>query len=60
MYLARTMTDISTTEIGDAFGGRDHTTVMYACNKMKEKTENDAYFNALINKIIKNIKTEEI
>ena len=60
MYLARTMTDISTTEIGDAFGGRDHTTVMYACNKMKEKTENDAFFNALINKIIKKIKTEEI
>ncbi len=60
MYLARTMTDISTTEIGDAFGGRDHTTVMYACNKMKEKTENDPFFNALINKIIKKIKTEEI
>jgi len=59
MYLARTMTDISTTEIGDAFGGRDHTTVMHACNKIKEKLENDAYFAALVNKIVKFIKTEE-
>ena len=45
MYLARTMTDISTTEIGDAFGGRDHTTVMYACNKMKEKTPENPGFS---------------
>ena len=33
MYLARTMTDeFSTNDIGEAFGGRDHTTVMHACN----------------------------
>jgi len=59
MYLARTMTDASTTEIGDAFGGKDHTTVMHACNKIKEKVEVDAYFAAHVNKLIKIIKTEE-
>jgi len=60
MYLARTMiVDISTTDIGDAFGGRDHTTVMHACNKIKLKLESDAYFVALVNKIIKEIKTED-
>jgi chromosomal replication initiator protein len=60
MYLARTMiVDISTTDIGDAFGGRDHTTVMHACNKIKVKLESDAYFVALVNKIIKEIKTED-
>ena len=61
MYLARTMiVDISTTDIGDAFGGRDHTTVMHACNKIKVKLEsNDNYFIAFINKIIKEIKSED-
>ena len=60
MYLARTMiVDISTTDIGDAFGGRDHTTVMHACNKIKTKLESEPYFVALINKIIKELKTED-
>ncbi len=33
MYIARNMTDYSTTEIGYDFGGRDHTTVMHACRR---------------------------
>ena len=38
MYLARTLTDeFSTNDIGEAFGGKDHTTVMHACNKIKAK-----------------------
>jgi chromosomal replication initiator protein len=60
MYLARTMTDkFSTTDIGEAFGGRDHTTVMHACNKIKEKMNSDPYFNTKINQIIKKIRTIE-
>jgi chromosomal replication initiator protein len=60
MYLARNMTDeFSTTEIGDAFGGRDHTTVMYAVEKIKEKTVSDPYFNAKINEIMKKIRSSE-
>jgi chromosomal replication initiator protein len=56
MYLARTLTDeFSTNAIGDAFGGRDHSTVMHACNKIKEKMNIDPYFNAKINQIIKKI-----
>ena len=60
MYLARTLTDeFSTNAIGDAFGGRDHSTVMHACNKIKEKMDSDPYFNAKINQIIKKIRSAE-
>ena len=60
MYLARTLTDeFSTNDIGDAFGGRDHTTVMHACNKIKDKMNSDPYFNAKLNQIIKKIRLSE-
>ena len=36
MYLARELTDLSYPEIGQAFGGRDHTTVLHACGKIEE------------------------
>ena len=57
MYLARTLTEYSTTEIGADFGGRDHTTVMYACEKIKMKLAGDPFFTALINRITQEIKT---
>jgi chromosomal replication initiator protein len=57
MHLARTLTDCSTTEIGECFGGKDHTTVMHACNKIKNKLAEDPYFTALVNKITQEIKT---
>ncbi len=36
MYLAKELTDKSLPEIGEAFGGRDHTTVLHACRKMEQ------------------------
>lgn len=57
MYLARTLTECSTTEIGEAFGGKDHTTVMHACNKIKAKMQSDPYFTALVNKITQQVRT---
>jgi len=36
MYLAKELTDLSLPEIGQAFGGRDHTTVLHACRKIEE------------------------
>ena len=39
MALAKDLTTHSLPEIGDAFGGRDHTTVLHACRKMKELLE---------------------
>ncbi len=42
MYLAKDLTHHSLPEIGDVFGGRDHTTVLHACRKIKELLESDA------------------
>lgn len=42
MYLARQLTESSLASIGDAFGGRDHGTVMHACRQVKDRMEVDA------------------
>jgi chromosomal replication initiator protein len=60
MYLARELTELSTIVIGDCFGGKDHTTVMHACNKIKNKLSGDPYFVALINKIRQDIREESL
>lgn len=41
MSLAKELTNHSLPEIGDAFGGRDHTTVLHACKKIVELQETD-------------------
>ena len=52
MALARELTNHSLPEIGDAFGGRDHTTVMHACDRVKdlreiERRASEDYLNLL-------------
>jgi chromosomal replication initiator protein len=42
MALAKELTTHSLPEIGDAFGGRDHTTVLHACRKIQELASSDA------------------
>ena len=59
MYLTRELTELSTTEIGEAFGGKDHTTVLYACGKIKAKIEADPFFTELVNGLIAKIKSME-
>lgn len=44
MYLAREITDASLPQIGDAFGGRSHTTVLHGYNKVAEMMEEDDNF----------------
>lgn len=41
MYLAKQLTEHSLPEIGNAFGGRDHTTVLHACRKIESLNETD-------------------
>ena len=42
MCLARKLTDCSLSIIGEAFGGRDHGTVLHACRVIKDRMEVDA------------------
>ena len=42
MAIAKELTSHSLPEIGDAFGGRDHTTVLHACRKVEELSQSDA------------------
>ena len=44
MALAKELTNHSLPEIGDHFGGRDHTTVIHACRKVKELIQDDSDF----------------
>ncbi len=48
MYLSRCMTDWSLPKIGDAFGGRNHTTVMHAHEKITEQIKGDPALSATI------------
>jgi len=57
MYLARKLTESSTIEIGETFGGRDHTTVLYAYDKIEKALLKDPIFTSTVSKIIKDIKT---
>jgi chromosomal replication initiator protein len=52
MYLMRQLTDLSLTEIGRAFGGRDHTTVIYACDKIATRMNAEEVFREKINGLI--------
>lgn len=55
MYLCREMTDMSLPKIGDEFGGRDHTTVIHACEKINQDIESSTELRRTIEDIKKNI-----
>ena len=57
MYCVREVTGISMEEIGEKFGGRDHSTVVYACNTITEKLLKDTYTREVVEDIIKNVRS---
>jgi chromosomal replication initiator protein len=52
MYLTRQLTELSLMEIGRLFGGRDHTTVLYACDKIGSLLATDADLSEQVNGLI--------
>jgi chromosomal replication initiator protein len=58
MYILRELTEYSTTEIGYEFGGRDHTTVMHACQRIATRMKTDATLEPTINNLIRTVKDD--
>lgn len=56
MYLSREMTDLSLPKIGEEFGGKDHTTVIHAHEKIQAALENDRTIQKAINEVTSRIK----
>ena len=51
MYLSRVMTDESFPRIGIEFGGKDHSTIIHACEKIENEMLNDKNLEDVINKL---------
>ncbi|MDQ6963635.1 MAG: chromosomal replication initiator protein DnaA [Mariprofundales bacterium] len=56
MYISKDMTTLSLPEIGESFGGRDHTTVLYAVRKISTKLKEDHDFQLDVDRIIAKLK----
>jgi len=58
MYITREVTEYSTTEIGLEFGGRDHTTVMHACQRIEARMRTDPTLEPTLQYLIRTIKDQ--
>ncbi len=57
MYLARHLTDASLPRIGEDFGGRDHTTVIHACEKIEQELHEDPQLAQLVESLSTRIRS---
>ena len=57
MFLAKELTNYSLPEIGEAFGGRDHTTVIHAVRKVEELRNKDASFDEDVQLLIRMLES---
>jgi chromosomal replication initiator protein len=55
MFLSRQMTESSLSTIGEAFGGRDHGTVLHACRLVKDRMEVDAHVRQVVSYLEKQL-----
>lgn len=55
MYLCRELTGMSLPRIGQIFGGRDHTTVIHACDKIQEELDTNAELRRAVTEMKRNI-----
>ena len=55
MYLARQLTHASLAEVGRAFGGKDHTTVLHAVEKIQALSQDDPKFKKTLDSLTQSI-----
>jgi chromosomal replication initiator protein len=58
MYLAKQLTDASLVEIGNHFGGKHHSTVMYSIAKIDHLRRTDSAVNLTINMLLKTLNQD--
>ena len=56
MYVIREITQMSMASIGEEFGGRDHSTVVYAINQVDKNMKKDTKYKETVEDIVKNIR----
>jgi len=56
MYLSRQLTDYSLPRLGEAFGGRDHTTVLHACDKIEKEMAKDRELAMVIEQLTEKLR----
>ncbi|MGE5598559.1 MAG: chromosomal replication initiator protein DnaA, partial [Bacteroidota bacterium] len=56
MYIARELTDASLPRIGEEFGGRDHTTVIHACEKISALAQEDPSIDKIIKDLVQRLQ----
>ncbi len=60
MYITKKLTNLSLAEIGNAFGGKDHATVIYACKQIEKDKEKDEALAKLIDSIIRKLQMNKL
>jgi chromosomal replication initiator protein len=60
MYLCRELTEYSLTEIGQAFGGRDHSTVLHSYNLINDSIKSDTNLYSIIERLKRMIKEHNV
>lgn len=58
MYICRNITDLSLPKIGEAFGNRDHTTVLHACDKISTEIKSNESLRDIIKELENSIKED--
>lgn len=58
MYICREMTELSTTSIGQAFGNRDHTTVMHGCDKIAADMQTDFALKKRVEELMRLVRDD--
>ena len=56
IYAVREITSLSMKSIGEEFGGRDHSTIVYAINQIEKNMSKDPTLKSTVDDIIKNIR----